>query len=370
MTAGVRKPEAQWINNKRKAANLDERLKSLIMSVLPDDQINPVINCKIAKSTWEDLIVYHEGPFDVKENRVMDLRLCYNTFKFKKGENLAQTFTIYKALVNELVKNQCLIAEAYEWDEEEMSSDDNEMLEVKGLMTHADDESGDVGTKSARNGEWVKISMRKANDLVFVKSLADDTNVSIPNVERPWLSETEGFNFPNHDTDRILPSKSQVKINDSSVNVTYSLVTGYDSAKESSSICSTPLPILEKLAGVEPISGPKTTKSILKSCSTVKTYTLKGVIINEPTHSSAPAKGNKNVLVSKKGSTSACKLKNVKTKDDIPLSVVMKELNDLKLQIRKNQSAYSRNNKPQQVPQTPSKQNTKHNSKRGVNFVE
>ncbi|GJQ93400.1 hypothetical protein Tco_0004539 [Tanacetum coccineum] len=44
------------IADERKAANLDQRLKSLILSVLPDDQINSVINCDTAKSTWEDLI--------------------------------------------------------------------------------------------------------------------------------------------------------------------------------------------------------------------------------------------------------------------------------------------------------------------------
>ncbi|GKA70234.1 retrovirus-related pol polyprotein from transposon TNT 1-94 [Tanacetum coccineum] len=42
------------------------------------------------------------------------------------------------------------------------------------------------------------------------------------------------------------------------------------------------------------------------------------------------------------------KLKHVKTKDDFSLSIVMKELNDLKLQINKNQSSYSRDNNSQQ----------------------
>ncbi|GJX91886.1 retrovirus-related pol polyprotein from transposon TNT 1-94 [Tanacetum coccineum] len=75
--AGQRKPEVQWTADKRKAANLDQRLKSLIML----------------------------GPSDVKESRVMDLKLCYNTFKFKEGESLTQTFTRYKALMNELVND-------------------------------------------------------------------------------------------------------------------------------------------------------------------------------------------------------------------------------------------------------------------------
>nr|GFB36721.1 retrovirus-related Pol polyprotein from transposon TNT 1-94 [Tanacetum cinerariifolium] len=105
MIAGQRKPKGKWTADERKAANLDQRLKSLIMSVLPDDQMNSVINCLTTKSTWDDLILYHEGPYDVKESRVMDLKLCYNTFKFKEGETLTQTFTRYRALMNELVND-------------------------------------------------------------------------------------------------------------------------------------------------------------------------------------------------------------------------------------------------------------------------
>ncbi|GJR96824.1 hypothetical protein Tco_0268998 [Tanacetum coccineum] len=38
----------------------------------------------LRESTWDDLILYLEGPYDVKESRVMDMKLCYNTFKFKE----------------------------------------------------------------------------------------------------------------------------------------------------------------------------------------------------------------------------------------------------------------------------------------------
>ncbi|GKB94439.1 hypothetical protein Tco_0980576 [Tanacetum coccineum] len=105
MTTGQRKPEGQWTRDERKATNLDQRLKSLIMSVLLDDKINSVINCLTDKSTCDDLTLYHKGPSNVKKSRVMDLKLCYNTFKFKKGETLTQTFTRYKALMNELVND-------------------------------------------------------------------------------------------------------------------------------------------------------------------------------------------------------------------------------------------------------------------------
>ncbi|GJT24814.1 retrovirus-related pol polyprotein from transposon TNT 1-94 [Tanacetum coccineum] len=80
IAASQRKPKIQWISDERKAANLEQRLKSLIMSVLPDDQMN-------------------------FEHRVMDLKLCYTAFKFKKGETLTQTFTRYKALMSELVND-------------------------------------------------------------------------------------------------------------------------------------------------------------------------------------------------------------------------------------------------------------------------
>ncbi|GKC13726.1 hypothetical protein Tco_1010508 [Tanacetum coccineum] len=183
-------------------------------------------------------------------------------------------------------------------------------------------------------------------DLVFVKSSADDTKVSIPGVERPWLSEAEGFILPNHDTGRILPAESQRNTTDPLVAVTDSSATDYDSADESS-VCSTPLPPLKKLDGAEPVSGPKTIKSILRSKSTFKAETLKGVIINEP--SSAPTRGNKSTSALKVNSTRAGKLKSVKIEDDPPLAILMKELNDLKLQISKNQSSYSRNNQPQQM---------------------
>ncbi|GJU22768.1 retrovirus-related pol polyprotein from transposon TNT 1-94, partial [Tanacetum coccineum] len=77
---------------------------------------------------------------------------------------------------------------------------------------------------------------------------------------------------------------------------------------------------------------------------------LTGVIINEP--SSAPAKGNKSSLASKVNSALAGKLKSVKIEDDPLLAIIMKELNDLILQIRKNQSSYSINNQPQQCERT------------------
>ncbi|GKD07819.1 hypothetical protein Tco_1187504, partial [Tanacetum coccineum] len=95
-------------------------------------------------------------------------------------------------------------------------------------------------------------SSSKQTDLVFVKSSMEDIKVSIPGIERPSFSKAVGFTLPNHDSCRILPAKSQVTITDPSVAITDSSATEYDSADESL-VCSTPLPLLEKIDGVEPI---------------------------------------------------------------------------------------------------------------------
>ncbi|GJV18718.1 hypothetical protein Tco_1367738 [Tanacetum coccineum] len=269
-----RKPEAQWTRDERKAANLDQRLKSYIMSVLPDDQMNYVINFLTTKSTWDDLILYkalmNELVNDgiklsklkintsflnglpkkwlsfcqslINTNNVKDSELASLFGKLKYEENLIDS--IYdtkksKSLVsitplstaffstsiiqdfqdspddeedirssheclNDLdeeyqarallakskrffrkelrptkdfeakynkikaklallsssasaskavtVKNKGLIAEAYEWDEEEVSSDDNEMVEVKVLMALAEDDDA-VSKEGVENGE-------------------------------------------------------------------------------------------------------------------------------------------------------------------------------------------------------------------------
>nr|GEU42390.1 retrovirus-related Pol polyprotein from transposon TNT 1-94 [Tanacetum cinerariifolium] len=179
-------------------------------------------------------------------------------------------------------------------DEEEVSSNDNEMMEVKVLMALAE-ENDAISKEGTRNSEWVKISMRKRilgvdqltedpsssglKDLVFVKSSADDIKVTLPGVERPWLSKAEGFILPNHDTDE-------------------------------SSVYSIHLPPLNKFYGAEPISRPTTIKPIMRSKSRFKAEALKDVTINEP--SSALAKGNKSSSASKVDSAPASKLKKRK----------------------------------------------------------
>ncbi|GJT76867.1 hypothetical protein Tco_1043592 [Tanacetum coccineum] len=159
-------------------------------------------------------------------------------------------------------------------------------------------------------------------------------------------SEDEDSTLPNYDTNEVPSNKSQRNTTDPSAVVSDSPAYDYDLADESS-VCSTPLLLpLKKLDGAEHGSGPKTVKSILKSKFAFKAETLKGITLNKP--SSALARGNKSSSTFKTNSALVGKLKNVKVEDDPPLAMVMKELNELKLQISKKKRGINPRN-PQHV---------------------
>ncbi|GKE14136.1 hypothetical protein Tco_1421713, partial [Tanacetum coccineum] len=69
------------------------------------DIMEYVISCVSAKETWTDLVHSFEGPSDTKENRIMDMKLEYQTFRAKSTESLSQTYTRYKTLLNELAND-------------------------------------------------------------------------------------------------------------------------------------------------------------------------------------------------------------------------------------------------------------------------
>ncbi|GKA76442.1 hypothetical protein Tco_0782903 [Tanacetum coccineum] len=180
---GANKHEVQWSNDERSVVNQEQCLKSIIISCLPDDIIESVISCATAKETWTNLVHSFEGLLNTKENRIMDLKFEYNTFRAKPSKSISQTYTGCKTLPNELSndgdfqensddevdertseeylrdldiefherallsstqspkpfqsKNKGLVAETFNWDEEKVS-DDDEMTQVKVLMALAD----------------------------------------------------------------------------------------------------------------------------------------------------------------------------------------------------------------------------------------
>ncbi|GJR04401.1 hypothetical protein Tco_0527385 [Tanacetum coccineum] len=341
----------------------------------------------------------HSSEHKPEPRHTKDFKAKYNKFKAK----LALLSSSAPAPSSSLGKNKGLIAKTYDWDEEEVSSDDNEVPEVKALMALADEERVSVSKESARNGEWIKISMKKVHTLLemednddrksFLDYLCIDLNyveeqrnnlmskhrnlvqelntckeqllvlkqakldiLTMQHVNTEILKENQNIRNELKEltsfTEAWLNSSNKVNQYNSEVSITGSnkskLSEDEDSTLSNHDTRKHPLPPTQKLTGAEPVSGPKTIKLILKSKSTFKVETLKGIIINEP--SSALARDNKSSSASKTNSAPAGKLKNVKMEDDPPLAIVMKELNELKLQISKNRSSYFRNKNSQQVP--------------------
>ncbi|GJR89747.1 hypothetical protein Tco_0213758 [Tanacetum coccineum] len=70
-------------------------------------------------------------------------------------------------------KGKGLIAETYDWDDEEVSSDENKVTEVKAFMALTDEERISVGKESARNGDWTKISIKKVHTLLQMEDNGD-----------------------------------------------------------------------------------------------------------------------------------------------------------------------------------------------------
>nr|GEZ64903.1 retrovirus-related Pol polyprotein from transposon TNT 1-94 [Tanacetum cinerariifolium] len=199
-------------------------------------------------------------------------------------------------------KNKGLITKTYDWDEEEVSFDDNEVPEVKALMALADEEIVSVSKESARNSEWIKISMKTIHTLLEMED-KDDTKSFLDYmcIDLNYVEEQRNNLMSKHRdlvqklntcNEQLLVFNNKPKLSEAED----STLSNHDTGKH-------PLPPLEKLPDAEPVSGPKTIKSILKSKSTFKTKTLKGITINEPF--SAPARGNKSSSVSNTNSAPA-----------------------------------------------------------------
>ncbi|GJT30815.1 hypothetical protein Tco_0911090 [Tanacetum coccineum] len=85
-------------------------------------------------------------------------------------------------------KNKGLFAETFDWDEEEVS-DEEEVTQVKVLMALADDELI-VGKSHARNGEWVDITIRKVNTLLSMDEDVDWQNyLKYINIDLKFVEE-------------------------------------------------------------------------------------------------------------------------------------------------------------------------------------
>ncbi|GJQ99895.1 hypothetical protein Tco_0522880 [Tanacetum coccineum] len=153
-----------------------------------DDIMESVISFEIAKATWINLVHSFKGPFDTKENRIIDLKLEYQTFKAKSSKTFLQTYTHYKTFLNELSNDGVTLSKHGINDEEEVS-DDEEETQVKVLMALADDELF-VGKNHAQNGQWIDINIKKVNILLSMDEDSDwQTYLKYINIDLKYVKE-------------------------------------------------------------------------------------------------------------------------------------------------------------------------------------
>ncbi|GKC48447.1 hypothetical protein Tco_1066169 [Tanacetum coccineum] len=102
----------QWSHNDRRLANQDKRLKSILISCLPNDVMKSVIKYTTTQSMWNDLILANEGPSDTRDTKIAALRLKFNDFQALEGEKVQGTYTRLKILLNDLENKGVSIPQA------------------------------------------------------------------------------------------------------------------------------------------------------------------------------------------------------------------------------------------------------------------
>ncbi|GKC08837.1 hypothetical protein Tco_1000447 [Tanacetum coccineum] len=125
-------------------------------------------------------------------------------------------------------KNKGLVVETFDYDEEEVSHDE-QVTQVKVLLALADDELI-VGKNHARNGEWIDITMRKLNH-ALQKQLKEEKKIN-----EKWLTSLKKVSqciseqIP-HQKKKVLGgelfAESSSKMNENE-NIFVSTSTGYD----------------------------------------------------------------------------------------------------------------------------------------------
>nr|GEV23432.1 retrovirus-related Pol polyprotein from transposon TNT 1-94 [Tanacetum cinerariifolium] len=141
--------------------------------------------CSYPTNNYKDIMNAQRRSVKVKELQKRCIIKAFQVIKSRKGtpsslhlfsldlSSSLLTYSSASAPSSFSSKNKGLIAESRDWDEEEVSSDDEE-TKVKALMTLTDKERIFVGKESVKNGKWTKITIKKRQQ----SSSASKTNLA------------------------------------------------------------------------------------------------------------------------------------------------------------------------------------------------
>ncbi|GJY16848.1 hypothetical protein Tco_0387270 [Tanacetum coccineum] len=223
------------------------------MSCLSDDIMESVISCEIAKATWADLVHSFNGPSDTKENKIIDLKLEYQTFRAKPFESLSHTYTRYKTLLNELANDGVNLSK-HEINVGFVNSLPEKWLTFSQELRNTNHTQtfglADIYGRFNKvlDGELLTESSSKINENknLFVPASMGYDHKMVPK-SKDWVERLNPDNkLPNFNTGRILVLESQA-VNESFKPTETS--TDPESSKDSKAESITPLPPLKILQG-------------------------------------------------------------------------------------------------------------------------
>ncbi|GJW94783.1 hypothetical protein Tco_0174455 [Tanacetum coccineum] len=183
-TNPLTKPPKKWLPKDRKLANLDKRLRSIIISCLPNDVMKAIIKCATTQSMWNDFILAHEGFSDIRDTKIATLRLKFNAFKALKGKNefladLNAEFHERALLANQkrFYKRYRKGASAKKTIDKSNETWDKGTTKVKAFIAIAE-EKPFVGKANRRSGQWALGG--RAPDITFDFEFVCDTEEPVP----------------------------------------------------------------------------------------------------------------------------------------------------------------------------------------------
>ncbi|GKB74321.1 hypothetical protein Tco_0935733 [Tanacetum coccineum] len=142
-------------------------LYKTLLNELANDGVNlskHEINVGFVNSLPKKWLTFSQGLRNANHTQTLDLADIYGWFVYEDNLIQRRYSLSKKALITTPSStaistaffsnnNKGLVAETFDWDEEEVS-DDEEVTQVKVLMALADDELT-VGKNHALNGEWI-----------------------------------------------------------------------------------------------------------------------------------------------------------------------------------------------------------------------
>ncbi|GJT63739.1 hypothetical protein Tco_1015219 [Tanacetum coccineum] len=195
------KPQKQWSQADRRLVNQDKRLKTalygkynyeegLIDQIYESETNRFTIQAHRIKALISNLQM-QDSDSDVEEDKRSSSEFLADLNTEVKYKGLKAEIVVLTKKIDAMTKGKSekgLVDESFDWDEESVSSDDDDVIKVKALMAITKDELS-FGRADARSGQWVEITMKKVQNLLSMidsderKHVLDYTHVDLHYVE-------------------------------------------------------------------------------------------------------------------------------------------------------------------------------------------